>query len=95
MKPKILHSYLTDDELLRISNRINTVEKTTSGEIAVSIREYKSLFERRKALRELAEKEIVLVLKEAICVIFCFSARNPLIGPSSHPISRYVAYFRQ
>ena len=59
MKPKILHSYLTDDELLRISNRINTVEKTTSGEIAVSIREYKSLFERRKALRELAEKEFL------------------------------------
>ncbi|NWF88704.1 MAG: TPM domain-containing protein [Ignavibacteriaceae bacterium] len=57
MKPKIINAYFTDDELLRISNKIKSVEKTTSGEIAVSIREYKSLFEMKASLRQLAEKE--------------------------------------
>ena len=57
MKPRILNNYLTDDELLRISNKIKAAEKTTAGEIAVSIRDYKSLLERRTTLRKLAEKE--------------------------------------
>jgi uncharacterized membrane protein len=59
MKPKILYNYLTDDELLRISNKIKDAEKATAGEIAVSIREYKSFFEGKKPLRQLAEKEYV------------------------------------
>ena len=57
MEPKILQSYLNDDELLRISNKIKEAEKKTAGEIAVSIREYKSFFEGKKPLRQLAEKE--------------------------------------
>lgn len=59
MKPKILYNYFTDDELLRISNRIKSAEKQTSGEIAVSIREYRKFGERKKPLRELAEKEFL------------------------------------
>lgn len=61
MKPKILYNYLTDDELLRISNKIKSVEKQTSGEVAVSVREYKSFFEKRKPLKQLAEKEYVVL----------------------------------
>lgn len=57
MKPQILYNYFTDDELLRISNKIKAAEKITAGEIAVSIREYKSSFERRATLRKLTEKE--------------------------------------
>ena len=57
MKPKILQNYLNDDELLRISNKIKEAEKKTAGEIAVSIREYKTFFEGKKPLRQLAEKE--------------------------------------
>ena len=57
MKPRILYNYFTDDELLRISSKIKNAEKKTSGEISVSIREYKSLLERRTTLRKLAEKE--------------------------------------
>lgn len=57
MKPKILYNYFTDDELLRISTKIKEAEKTTAGEIAVSIREYKTFFEGKKPLRQLAEKE--------------------------------------
>ena len=59
MKPKILCNYLTDDELLRISNKIKDAEKATAGEIAVSIREHKSFFERKIPLRQLAEKEYI------------------------------------
>jgi len=59
MKPKILQSYLNDDELLRISNKIKEAEKKTAGEIAVSVREYKSFFEGKKPLRQLAEKEYI------------------------------------
>ena len=59
MKPKILYNYLTDDELLRISNKIKNAEKATAGEIAVSIREHKSFFERKIPLRQLAEKEYI------------------------------------
>lgn len=59
MKPKIIYNYFTDDELLRISNKIKAVERTTSGEIAVSIREYRRLFEKRKSIRKLAEKEFL------------------------------------
>jgi uncharacterized membrane protein len=59
MKPQILYNYLTDDELLRISNKIKAIEKTTAGEIAVSIREYKPFLERRTTLRKLAEKEFL------------------------------------
>ena len=59
MKPKILQNYLNDDELLRISNKIKEAEKKTAGEIAVSIREYKSFFDEKKPLRQLAEKEYV------------------------------------
>jgi len=59
MKPRILYNYFTDDELLRISTKIKSAEKKTSGEISVSIKEYKSFFEGKKSLRELAEKEIL------------------------------------
>jgi uncharacterized membrane protein len=59
MKPKILQNYLNDDELLRISNKIKEAEKKTAGEIAVSVREYKSFFEGKKPLRQLAEKEYI------------------------------------
>jgi uncharacterized membrane protein len=57
MKSKILYNYFTDDELLRISTKIKEAEKTTAGEIAVSIREHKTFFEGKKTLRQLAEKE--------------------------------------
>jgi uncharacterized membrane protein len=59
MKPRILYNYFTDEELLRISKRIKNAEKQTSGEIAVSIREYRKFVERKKSLRELAENEFL------------------------------------
>jgi uncharacterized membrane protein len=58
MKQLIYH-FVTDDELLRITNKIREFEKLTAGEICVSIREHKTLFQWRKAVGELAKKEFI------------------------------------
>ncbi|MFN3871482.1 MAG: TPM domain-containing protein [Ignavibacterium sp.] len=57
MSKRIIYSYLNDDELLRISNTIKEVEKKTSAEILVTIKEKRNFFEKRKSIKELAEKE--------------------------------------
>ena len=57
MEDRLIYHFVNDDELLRISSKIKEMEKTTAGEICVSIKEKRSLFEKRKSLRELAEKE--------------------------------------
>lgn len=57
MEKQLIYNFLTDDELLRISNRIKTVEKQTAGEICVSIKEKISFRERNKSVQELTEKE--------------------------------------
>ena len=57
MKSTILHKYFSDDELLRISNKINSVEKSTSGEIAVSIKQYKPMLTPKKSIKSLTERE--------------------------------------
>jgi uncharacterized membrane protein len=57
MEKQLIYHFINDDELLRISNKIKEMEKTTAGEICVSIKEKRSLFEKRKSMRELAEKE--------------------------------------
>ncbi len=57
MSKRIIYNYLNDDELLRISNTIKEVEKKTSAEILVTIKEKRNFFEKRKSIKELAEKE--------------------------------------
>ena len=56
MQKKLIYNYLTDDELLRISNAIKQVEKATAGEIRVSIKE-KRPFLNNASIYELAKKE--------------------------------------
>lgn len=56
MQKKLIYNYLTDDELLRISNKIKEAEKTTAGEIRVSIKEKKTLLS-SSSIYELAKKE--------------------------------------
>ena len=41
MQKRLIYNYLSDDELLRISNKIKESEKSTAGEICVSIKEKK------------------------------------------------------
>ncbi|MBI2419690.1 MAG: hypothetical protein HYV28_17645 [Ignavibacteriales bacterium] len=53
----LFYKFLNDDDLLRISHVITDMEKITSGEIVVSIKEKRGLFQRGKTIRQLAEKE--------------------------------------
>lgn len=57
MSKRIIYNFLSDDELLRISNTIKEAEKKTSAEILVTIKEKRNLLEKRKSIRELAEIE--------------------------------------
>lgn len=53
----LIYKFFDDDDFLRISNKITEVEKSTSGEVRISIKEKPGFFESKKSLRELAEKE--------------------------------------
>ncbi|MFA7229360.1 MAG: TPM domain-containing protein [Melioribacteraceae bacterium] len=54
---KLIYQFFSDDDFLRISNKISETEKFTSGEIRVAVKEKKFLLERNKNIRQLAEKE--------------------------------------
>jgi uncharacterized membrane protein len=54
---QLIYYFLNDDELLRISNKIKEIEKSTEGEICVSIKEHRSFFQKRKTVGKLAEEE--------------------------------------
>ncbi|MCL4548323.1 MAG: TPM domain-containing protein [Bacteroidetes bacterium] len=53
----LIYNYFSDDEFLRVSNKIKNAEKTTSGEIRVAIKEHRHFLDRKKNIRQLAEKE--------------------------------------
>lgn len=53
----LFYEFLTDDELLLISSKIKEMEKRTSGEIAISIKEQRGLLQKGKPLAGLAEAE--------------------------------------
>ena len=57
MKNKIIYSYFTDDDFLKISNAIKEAEKSTAGEIRVSIKENIPLSMGTTDIRRIAEKE--------------------------------------
>jgi uncharacterized membrane protein len=59
MPKKLIYNYLNDDELLRISNKIKNIEKTTAGELVVSIKEKRKFTEKKLSLKSLAEKEFI------------------------------------
>lgn len=54
---KLTYQYFSDDELLRISKKVNEYEKLTAGEIVVSIKEYRGFFQKKKTLKDLAEED--------------------------------------
>jgi len=59
MRQRLIYHFLDDDELLRITNKIKEIEKTTSGEICVTIKEHRHFLKRNKSIRELAEEEFI------------------------------------
>jgi uncharacterized membrane protein len=57
VEESIIYKFLNDDEFLRISEKIREVEKTTSGEICVSIREKLPFTWRKTPVAKIAEEE--------------------------------------
>lgn len=57
MKKKLIYNFFSDDDFLRFSKKIKEAENSTSGEIRVCIKEFRTFLERNKDLRQLAEKE--------------------------------------
>ena len=57
MEKRLIYHFLSDDDLLRISNKIKEMEKITAGEICVSIKEKRNLLKKKKSVRSLAEEE--------------------------------------
>lgn len=57
MSGELIYHFFTDDDFLRISNKIKEMEKITAGEIRVAVKEEKSFKNRKKEIRELAEEE--------------------------------------
>jgi len=57
MKNELLYSFFSDDDFLDISNKIRTMEKITSGEIRVAIKEEVPFSKRKKSILDLATEE--------------------------------------
>ena len=57
MSKKFIYKYLTEDELNSISAKISEIEKITSGELVITIKEKRGWLEKHKSVRVLAEKE--------------------------------------
>lgn len=57
MRKSIIYNFFSDDDFLRFSKKIKEVEKLTSGEIRVCIKEFRNLFEKKKEISQLAKKE--------------------------------------
>ena len=59
MSKKFIYKYLNEAELKSISAKISEIEKTTSGELVITIKEKRGWLEKTKSVRTLAEKEFV------------------------------------
>lgn len=57
MKRKFPLNFLSQSDIDKIKNKISEIEKLTSGEIVVSIKEKRNLLDKKKSLLELAKKE--------------------------------------
>lgn len=93
---KLIYQYFSDDDFLRISNKIKEAEMSTSGEIRIAVKEKKKIFERNNNIRQLAEKEyhklnmnatrdktgilLYLLLSERQFYILADSGINQIVG---------------
>lgn len=96
---RLVYKYFSDDELLRISNKIKEYEKLTAGEICVSIKEHKGFFNKFTPVKKMAEKEflrlglgktrdktgilIYILLEEKQFFILADSAINNLVAENT------------
>ncbi|KAF0152261.1 MAG: hypothetical protein FD143_1183 [Ignavibacteria bacterium] len=54
---RLIYQFFNDDDFLRISNQIKKAEKTTSGEIRISMKDERRFTDKGKTIRQLTEKE--------------------------------------
>ena len=59
MSKKFIYKYISEDELKSISAKIGEVEKSTSGELVITIKQKRGWLEKHKSVRALAEGEFV------------------------------------
>ncbi|HEX9250747.1 MAG TPA: TPM domain-containing protein [Ignavibacteriaceae bacterium] len=59
MSKNFIYKYLSEEELKSISAKIGEIEKITSGELVITLKEKRNLLEKHKTVRKLAEKEFV------------------------------------
>jgi len=59
MSKKFIYKYISEDEFKSISAKIGEIEKTTSGELVITIKEKRGWLEKHKSVRALAEKEFI------------------------------------
>ena len=57
MAKKLIYHFFSDDDFLRISNKIKEMEKITAGEIRVAVKEEKPFLKSSKTISDLAEEE--------------------------------------
>jgi len=57
MSKKFIYKYLSEEDLKSISAKIGKIEKITSGELVITIKEKRGWLEKHKSVRALAEKE--------------------------------------
>ncbi len=57
MSKDFIYKYLSEDDLKAISLKIGEIEKTTSAELVITIKEKRSWREKFKSINQLAEKE--------------------------------------
>jgi uncharacterized membrane protein len=54
---RLIYHYFSDDDFLHISGKIKEMEKTTSGEIRVAIKEKRHFLQRKRTIHQLAVEE--------------------------------------
>jgi len=59
MSKNFIYKYLSEEELKSISAKIAEIEKITSGELVITLKEKRNLLEKHKTVHKLAEKEFV------------------------------------
>jgi uncharacterized membrane protein len=57
MRNELLYHYFNDDDFLRISGKIKELEKITSGEIRIALKEKMPFLKRNRQLDDLAKDE--------------------------------------
>lgn len=98
-KNRMLYHYFNDDDFLLITGKIKEIEKITSGEIRVSIKENKPFGMRNFDIRKMAEEEflrlnmqttrdrtgilLLLVLKEKAFYILADEGINNKVTPQT------------